>query len=177
MWCRWDYIFDQLNENNVKSIKAKEARDLIKKGYVGFCLPHLSHCGCQVWLLGHEKCANSKCTVLAASPGINFHVLTCRSSRFTCAASMQILVDVRPPHIFEKAHPEGAVNVPLFQRVNFRNFSVTGYLRAAALALNGVDPVEPNPKFGAVIAKVSVLTLFQKFSVTDRFVDSHCSDV
>ena len=32
---RWDYIFDQLNENNVQSIKAKEAKDLIKKGYVG----------------------------------------------------------------------------------------------------------------------------------------------
>ncbi|CAL5219640.1 g1516 [Coccomyxa viridis] len=92
---RWDYIFDQLNENNVKSIKAKEAEQLIKKGYV--------------------------------------------------------LVDVRPPHIFEKAHPEGSVNVPLFQRVNFRNFSVTGYLRAAALALNGVDPVEPNPKFSEML--------------------------
>ena len=72
---------------------------------------------------------------------------------------MQVLVDVRPPHIYEKAHPEGAVNVPLFQRVNFRNFSVTGYLRAAALALNGVDPVEPNPKFGADSARILILTL------------------
>jgi len=61
----------------------------------------------------------------------------------------QVLVDVRPPHIYEKAHPEGAVNVPLFQKFAFRNFSIPGYLRAAALALNGVEPVEPNPNFGA----------------------------
>ncbi|CAK0762275.1 hypothetical protein CVIRNUC_002941 [Coccomyxa viridis] len=88
---RWDIIFDQLNENSVKSVKATEARGLMDKGYV--------------------------------------------------------LVDVRPPHIYEKAHPEGAQNVPLFQKVNFRNFSVSGYLRAAALALNGVTPVEPNPDF------------------------------
>ena len=93
----------------------------------------------------------------------NFDLLACRPSRITCAASMQVLVDVRPPHIFEKAHPEGSVNVPLFQRVNFRNFSVTGYLRAAALALNGVDPVEPNPKFSAILAKISVLTLLRLY--------------
>ena len=31
---RWDIIFDQLNENTVKSVKATEARDLMDKGYV-----------------------------------------------------------------------------------------------------------------------------------------------
>lgn len=87
----WPRVFDVLNDNNVKSLKPTEARDLMDQGYV--------------------------------------------------------LVDVRPPHIFEKAHPAGAKNVPLFQKVNFSNFSVTGYLRAAALALNGVEPVEPNPRF------------------------------
>ena len=33
----------------------------------------------------------------------------------------QVLVDVRPAANFEKAHPAGAVNVQLFQRVNFRS--------------------------------------------------------
>ena len=31
---RWDLIFDQLNENSVKSVKATEARGLMDKGYV-----------------------------------------------------------------------------------------------------------------------------------------------
>ena len=31
---RWDIMFNQLNENGVKSIRAKEAQQLIKKGYV-----------------------------------------------------------------------------------------------------------------------------------------------
>ena len=31
---RWDKIFDQLNENSVKSVKATEARGLMDKGYV-----------------------------------------------------------------------------------------------------------------------------------------------
>ena len=42
LWSRWDLIFDQLNENNVKSVKAKEAQDLIKKGYVN----HIRICLC-----------------------------------------------------------------------------------------------------------------------------------
>ena len=75
--------------------------------------------------------------------------------------SPQVLVDVRPPHIYEKAHPEGARNVPLFQKVNFRNFSVSGYLRAAALALNGVTPVEPNPDFSEML-----MCLAMRISVT-----------
>ena len=182
LWCRWDYIFDQLNENNVKSIKAKEAADLIKKGYVSpitSSLPHLSQCASHSYMLGQTEGQTEGCSLqmhLALRPCV-FDLLACRPGRNTCAALTQVLVDVRPPHIFEKAHPEGSVNVPLFQRVNFRNFSVTGYLRAAALALNGVDPVEPNPKFGAIITSVSVLTPFGIILLQSVLLHSHCSDV
>ena len=59
-------------------------------------------------------------------------------------------MDVRPKHIYEKAHPEGAKNAPLFRKFDVMNKpSFTGILRATALALNGVEAVEPNPEFGA----------------------------
>lgn len=32
---RWTYIFDQLNDNGVKSVQPKDAQDMIRKGYVG----------------------------------------------------------------------------------------------------------------------------------------------
>ncbi|KAK9835199.1 hypothetical protein WJX81_005156 [Elliptochloris bilobata] len=63
-----------------------------------------------------------------------------------------VLIDVRPQADYDKAHPAGAVNVPLFQRVNFRKPSFAGYLRAAALMANGVTPVEQNPDFVAQLA-------------------------
>lgn len=59
---------------------------------------------------------------------------------------------MRPQADHEKAHPEGAVNVPLFQRVNFKKPSFGGLLRAAALMANGVTPVEQNPDFVAQLA-------------------------
>jgi len=52
-------------------------------------------------------------------------------------------VDVRPAADYDKAHPEGAVNVQLFQRTNFAKPSFASYLRAAALMANGVTPVRP----------------------------------
>ena len=55
----------------------------------------------------------------------------------------QVLVDVRPAADYNKAHPEGAVNVQLFQRTNFAKPSFASYLRAAALMANGVTPVRP----------------------------------
>ena len=67
-------------------------------------------------------------------------------SPWLCA---QVLVDVRPKHIYEKAHPVGAKNAPLFRKFEIMNKpSFTGILRATALALNGVEAVEPNPDFG-----------------------------
>ena len=58
-------------------------------------------------------------------------------------------MDVRPKHIYEKAHPVGAKNAALFRKFDVMNKpSFTGILRATALALNGVEAVEPNPDFG-----------------------------
>ena len=42
---RWDIIFDQLNDNSVKSVKATEARDLMNKGYVS----NFNQCTC-IWI-------------------------------------------------------------------------------------------------------------------------------
>lgn len=60
----------------------------------------------------------------------------------------KVLIDVRPKDIYEKAHPVGAKNAPLFRKFDLGQTSFTGILRATALALNGVSPVEPNPAFG-----------------------------
>lgn len=61
---------------------------------------------------------------------------------------IKVLVDVRPKDIYEKAHPEGAKNAALFRKFDLGNMTFSGLLRATALALNGVSPVEPNPQFG-----------------------------
>ena len=49
-----------------------------------------------------------------------------------------VLVDVRPPDIFAKAHPEGAQSAPLFQAVNWAKPDFKKYLRAVAFMANGV---------------------------------------
>lgn len=49
-----------------------------------------------------------------------------------------VLVDVRPPDVFEKAHPEGAQNAPLFQSVKWSQPDFKKYLRAIAFMANGV---------------------------------------
>ena len=59
-------------------------------------------------------------------------------------------MDVRPQQIYEKSHPEGAENAALFRKFDITKSSFTSILRATALALNGVEAVEPNPEFGAV---------------------------
>lgn len=58
-----------------------------------------------------------------------------------------VLVDVRPSDDFEKATLEGAVNVPLFQRISWASPSAGKVLRSLAYALNGVQAVEVNPDF------------------------------
>ncbi len=73
---------------------------------------------------------------MAASDGPLLHTEAGSGSR-------QVLVDVRPAADYNKAHPEGAVNVQLFQRTNFAKPSFASYLRAAALMANGVTPVRP----------------------------------
>ena len=49
-----------------------------------------------------------------------------------------VLVDVRPPDVFSKAHPEGAQSAPLFQSVNWAKPDFKKYLRAVAFMANGV---------------------------------------
>ncbi len=36
----WPRVFDVLNDNNVKSLKPTEARDLMGQGYVSACASH-----------------------------------------------------------------------------------------------------------------------------------------
>lgn len=52
-----------------------------------------------------------------------------------------VLVDVRPPNIFFKAHPEGALSAPLFQGVTWSKPNFKKYLRAVAFLANGVTLV------------------------------------
>ena len=49
-----------------------------------------------------------------------------------------VLVDVRPPDVFESSHPEGAQCAPLFQSVNWSVPDFKKYLRAFAFMANGV---------------------------------------
>lgn len=49
-----------------------------------------------------------------------------------------VLVDVRPPNIYFKAHPEGAKSAPLFQGVTWAKPDFKKYLRAVAFLANGV---------------------------------------
>ena len=49
-----------------------------------------------------------------------------------------VLVDVRPPDIFEKCHPEGSQSAPLFQSVKWSKPDFKKYLRAIAFMANGV---------------------------------------
>ena len=49
-----------------------------------------------------------------------------------------VLVDVRPPHIYQSAHPEGAKSAPLFQNVVWSKPDFKKYLRAVAFMANGV---------------------------------------
>lgn len=64
-----------------------------------------------------------------------------------------IFVDVRPRSIYDKAHIEGALSVPLFDDIDWSKASPMGYLRAAAYLVNGVTPVVPNESFDEEIRK------------------------
>ena len=58
-----------------------------------------------------------------------------------------VLVDVRPKELFEQSSIEGAVNVPLFQSMDFSKATAQSWLKALAYTFNGVKPVEVNPNF------------------------------
>lgn len=60
-----------------------------------------------------------------------------------------VLIDVRPGEDFEKGHAQGAVSAPLFRSMDWGNVKPMGLLKAAALMVNGVAPMELNPRFVA----------------------------
>ena len=66
-----------------------------------------------------------------------------------------VLVDVQTKEDYEESHASGAFSAPLFQSVDWGNINPLGVLRAAALAVNGVKPVEPNPDFEANVRTAS----------------------
>lgn len=65
------------------------------------------------------------------------------------------LVDVRTKEDYKGSHGSGALSAPLFQSVDWRNINAFGALRAAAMAVNGVKPVETNPNFESELRKAS----------------------
>ncbi|CAG9465829.1 unnamed protein product [Pedinophyceae sp. YPF-701] len=67
-----------------------------------------------------------------------------------------VLVDIREPELYEKAHPTGAVSVPLFVKMTMENVSGVGdILKGAMLLSNGVTPVKGNPTFLEDLKKVA----------------------
>lgn len=65
-----------------------------------------------------------------------------------------VLVDVRQSDLYDEAHAEGAVNVPLFQKLDW---SKGGWqvLKGVAYVVNGVQPVEANPDFVEEVKKIT----------------------
>jgi len=64
------------------------------------------------------------------------------------------LVDVRPPDVFAEAHPAGAINVPMYQPLDWSKPSLGKVLKFVAYSSNGVTPVEPNPQFSEQMKQV-----------------------
>ncbi|KAI8466255.1 MAG: rhodanese-like protein [Monoraphidium minutum] len=59
-----------------------------------------------------------------------------------------VLVDVRRADQFAAAAPLGAVNIPLYRKIEFsRGFDPTRVMRSIMYAFNGVEPIEPNSEF------------------------------
>ena len=69
------------------------------------------------------------------------------------ASGQWTLVDVRPSSLYESAHAEGAISVPLFDNFGWSGASPMAYVRAVAYMVNGVAPVVPNETFSEEIAK------------------------
>lgn len=90
-------------------------------------------------------------TASACGDGVRMQLesLTPAATRAKVESGEWVIVDVRPEADFEKAAPEDAINVPLFQAVDLQNATPFSLLRAVAYGLNGVKPVEPNPEFEA----------------------------
>lgn len=58
-----------------------------------------------------------------------------------------MLVDVRLKEQYEAGHPEGAVSVPIYETIEMAGADFRKMLKAIMYKSNGVNPVDPNPKF------------------------------
>lgn len=68
----------------------------------------------------------------------NLESISPREANELVQSGKYVLVDVRPPHIYQSAHPEGAKSAPLFQNVVWSKPDFKKYLRAVAFLANGV---------------------------------------
>lgn len=66
-----------------------------------------------------------------------------------------ILVDVRTKEAYEQAHPEGALNIPLYKTLNLQEGGPSKWLKYLAYAANGVSPIELNTAFDEEIKAVA----------------------
>lgn len=65
-----------------------------------------------------------------------------------------VLIDVRQSNLYEEAHAEGAVNVPLFQSLTWSKGPLQ-VMKGIAYVVNGVQPVEANPDFVEGVKKIA----------------------
>lgn len=78
----------------------------------------------------------------------NFKTISPENAADLVATGKWVLVDVRTEEAHQAAHPEGAVNVPLYQPISFsKGFNFKSVMKTIAYKSNGVNPVEPNPDF------------------------------
>ncbi|KAK9865310.1 hypothetical protein WJX84_009679 [Apatococcus fuscideae] len=73
--------------------------------------------------------------------------LTPQEAKQRVGKKQWVLIDVRPTENHEEAHPEGSKSVPLFKKVQWGQTTFMGFVRAAAMAVNGVTPMAVNEQF------------------------------
>lgn len=71
------------------------------------------------------------------------------------ASGQWTIVDVRPAAEFQAAHIPGAASCPLYQPLDMSAADFGKMLKFVALKANGVNPVEPNPKFKETMAAIA----------------------
>lgn len=71
--------------------------------------------------------------------------VTPEEAQVLVATGKWVLLDVRPPASYEKAHPVNAASAPLYQSMDMGNLDLGKMLKVALYAFNGINPVEQNP--------------------------------
>lgn len=66
-----------------------------------------------------------------------------------------VLVDVRLGEQYEAGHAEGAVSAPIYETIGFQGSDFRRLLKVAMYKSNGVNPVDPNPKFAEQLRAAS----------------------